>query len=103
MYKNKIYCTIFRGLWNRCCNSTRSTSLLNGSGRYENKISDSEKKMSNIKIYCSKFQRERLVGVICSLFSVRVTNTPPSGNNTQWVFWQIQKLRNSNILLFVDS
>jgi hypothetical protein len=44
-----------------------------------------------------------LVGVICSLFSVRVTNTPPSGNNTQWVFWQIQKLRNSNILLFVDS
>ena len=59
MYKNKIYCTIFRGLWNRCCNSTRSTSLLNGSGRYENKISDSEKKMSNIKIYCSKFQRER--------------------------------------------
>ena len=59
MSKNKINCTIFRGLWNRCCNSTRSTSLLNGSGRYENKISDSEKKMSNIKIYCSKFQRER--------------------------------------------
>jgi hypothetical protein len=69
--------------------------------------------MSNIKIYCSKFQRERegererewerFVGVVCSLFSVRVTYTPPSGNNTQWVFWQIQKLRNSNILLFVDS
>ena len=59
MSKNKINCTIFRWPRNRCCNSIRGTSLVNSSGRHENKMSVPKKKSIINKIYYSKFQRER--------------------------------------------